>query len=69
MPTINEIVPEMDLACRKPLEVIRHTWHLKKPSKCYMYAIFMAAIFDFYFCVFPEKKCKFVHLGFIPEYM
>ena len=51
---IKEMLPEMDLACRKPLETMCHTINLNKPFKS-INKIFVAAILDF---CFLYTSCK-----------
>ena len=49
MAYVNEILSEMDLACKKPLETMCHTLKLNKPFKSYKNKIYVAAILDFRF--------------------
>ena len=66
MPTINKIVPEMDLACRKHLETICHTRNSKKQLKSDVYETFMAAVFTLKIYV-PLNKFWYIFKILLPD--
>ena len=55
MTSINEMLPEMDLACLEPLETMCHTFYLNKPLKSYINKTFVATILDFGFLCISYK--------------
>ena len=54
MPTINEMVPDVDLACKKHPETICHTINTKKQLKRF----FVHSL---------QIHCNVVHPGCVPE--
>ena len=57
----NEKLPEMVLACRKPLETMCHTINLNKPFKSYKQEIYGGHLVFSHFVHSLQNICMVVH--------